>query len=58
LHKWVPGVRLWRMWSRFVVKWERPGFVCEGGVGEAVAEEGAAVMRRWSSLISSRAVSV
>ncbi len=37
--------------------WERPGWVWEGE-GDAAAEEGAAVMRRWSSLISSRAVSV
>ena len=37
--------------------WERPGCV-EGEEGETAAEEGAAVMRRWSSLISSRAVSV
>ena len=60
----VPLGPLWRKWSRNEMTWDRPGWVKEGergGKGFSVVgwmdgvEE---VISRWSSLISSSAVSV
>jgi hypothetical protein len=64
MQTWVPLGPLWRKWSRKDMTWDRPEWVCEGdGEGLGLAAVGGTggvvdVMRRWRSLISSRAVSV